>query len=279
MGRYRVLEQAIWLVVFACFMAGFLATVWYSSQQSPHAEHSYTANTNARSDASYAEKIEAVWKRTFEDPVAFYTLVLSIFTGSLAIISIVQIGFLIRAEETSRKTAQAAKDSADAARQEFISTHRPRIRIKHVFLTSEIWEKEEIEIKLIIVNIGDTPAHIIECCVCTAVLETASKLPARPEYGGMRFTPEREKLPSGKTYIFPKLSDSRVLSDADSSAIRNGSRRLYCYGFVEYLDVSEERRLKTTAFCRVLEPPASPVSYQDVGRFVKYDDPNYEYQD
>ena len=56
-----------------------------------------------------------IWDRTWSDPVAFYTFVLSIFTGLLAIIALIQIGFLIRSNKTARITAEAAKQSADAA--------------------------------------------------------------------------------------------------------------------------------------------------------------------
>ena len=60
-------------------------------------------------------ELAIIWDRTWSDPVAFYTFVLSIFTGLLAIIALIQIGFLIRSNKTARITAEAAKQSADAA--------------------------------------------------------------------------------------------------------------------------------------------------------------------
>ncbi len=56
-----------------------------------------------------------IWIRTWDDPVAFYTFILSIFTALLAIVSAFQIIFLIRADKTARITANAAKESSEAA--------------------------------------------------------------------------------------------------------------------------------------------------------------------
>lgn len=186
----------------------------------------------------------------------------------------------LRNVRAARASAEAAQASADAMRDEFMSTHRPRLRVKHVVLTSEIWDGEEIEIKLIIVNAGNTHARIIECSVVTVAVPKGRELPGRPEYPfNSRFKPAAETLPSGKTYIFPRLKRGHVLTDADNTGLRNGSLSLYRYGFVEYLDLGVSPRLKTTAFCRVLVVPMRPTSYVDIGRFVLHIDPDYEYAD
>ena len=51
---------------------------------------------NAQQPTAKHEPAESLWQRTFTDPVAFYTFVLAIFTGLLAVVSGVQISFLIR---------------------------------------------------------------------------------------------------------------------------------------------------------------------------------------
>ena len=60
-------------------------------------------------------KPTTIWERTWDDPVAFYTFVLGIFTALLAVVSAIQIGFLIEANKTARRAAEAADLSARAA--------------------------------------------------------------------------------------------------------------------------------------------------------------------
>src|SRR5437588_612464 len=44
---------------------------------------------------TFGEQLSLVWRRTWTDPVAFYTFVLAIFTGLLAIVSATQIWLLL----------------------------------------------------------------------------------------------------------------------------------------------------------------------------------------
>jgi hypothetical protein len=92
-----------------------------SSQEPPKIPYAQQSNaaTNAKSDdnkiaKSWGERLSAIWDRTLDDPVAFYTFVLAIFTAVLAIVAFTQIGFLIRSDKTARVAADAAKLSADA---------------------------------------------------------------------------------------------------------------------------------------------------------------------
>ncbi len=58
---------------------------------------------------------ETLWDKTTADPIALYTFWLAVFTSVLAIVSGIQIFFLINADKTARLSADAAKKSADAA--------------------------------------------------------------------------------------------------------------------------------------------------------------------
>jgi hypothetical protein len=58
-------------------------------------------------------------------------LVLAFFTGALVVVSAFQIGFLIRGERIATETAQAAKDSADVAKQALIAGQRAFISVSY----------------------------------------------------------------------------------------------------------------------------------------------------
>jgi len=62
------------------------------------------------------EDRKSFWERTTDDPVAAFTAALVLFTAVLAGVSMIQVRFLIRADETARIAATAAKRSADAVR-------------------------------------------------------------------------------------------------------------------------------------------------------------------
>ncbi len=63
------------------------------------------------------ERLSVIWDRTWDDPVAFYTFVLGIFTALVAIVSATQIIFLIRTDKVTRISANAAQKSAEALPQ------------------------------------------------------------------------------------------------------------------------------------------------------------------
>jgi hypothetical protein len=74
---------------------------------------------------SFRERLSIIWSRTWDDPVAFYTFVLGIFTAVLAVVAIAQIRFLIRADRTARIAALAADRSARTAELSLMSLEIP----------------------------------------------------------------------------------------------------------------------------------------------------------
>jgi hypothetical protein len=173
------------------------------------------------------------------------------------------------------------KETVELGRDEFNATHRPRIRIKHLWLDGDIFTVDKITVSLIVVNHGDMSARYIRGEVTAAVVQNGHLLPAKPFFAGvMVFTTTVEELPSGITLEFAKLIAHDKLSTADWISLRNGKSSLYCYGYVDYLDAAN--RLRRTTFCRVLRPtdPNARLSSENA-RFAKLDpeDKDYEYQD
>jgi hypothetical protein len=76
---------------------------------------------------TFRETLSIIWDKTWDDPVAFYTFVLSIFTALLAVVSGAQIAFLLRADKTARLSAEAAIQAATAL---------PKLERAYVFFSS-----------------------------------------------------------------------------------------------------------------------------------------------
>src|ERR1019366_4302291 len=76
------------------------------------------------------------------------------------------------------------------ADEEFVATHPPRIRIKHIWLDENIWDGQEIKIKIRIVNVGKTLAQVLEGQVRVLVREADRMLPNWPKMPEpLRFVP------------------------------------------------------------------------------------------
>jgi hypothetical protein len=94
-------------------------------------------------------------KEESDEALAYYTLWLMSFTGVLAFATIgLGIATLFLYE--------AANRANDLNLQNFVSVHRPRMRLKHAwFVDQKAWRLDgPLEITLDMVNIGNTPARI-----------------------------------------------------------------------------------------------------------------------
>jgi hypothetical protein len=189
------------------------------------------------------------------------------------------------------KLWEASERQINLARDEFISSHRPKIRIKHIWFASQDGQSsiEKLEsgkpvvVRIDIVNIGGTTAFLSLFNFMIRVLTPSQRLPQRPPYNEPN-TPKIGVWPfrvnSGITFT-QHLSDGTILSSQDIQDIRSGIKHLFVFGTVEYWDdESRPSRFRQTGFCRRLDfelpLPARP---EDNGRFRKVKDPDYEYQD
>jgi hypothetical protein len=108
-------RTALLWVIFAALM-GFAAggTVVWSSQPPPSAQQNSTSDQRSENKGdAHGTKTQSLWVPI--DSVGLYTLVLCVFTGILATVSIFQGVMLLRSDKTARIAANAAKQSADAA--------------------------------------------------------------------------------------------------------------------------------------------------------------------
>jgi hypothetical protein len=112
------------IAVMALLLCGALGFGWLDGalQQSHLPKHNQTAQQPKKETTSNGNK-SSIWKPN--DPISLYTLVLALFSGILVAVSVVQICYLGRADETSRIAAKAAEKSANA----IAITERPYIFI------------------------------------------------------------------------------------------------------------------------------------------------------
>jgi hypothetical protein len=166
------------------------------------------------------------------------------------------------------------KRSTGVAEDNYLATHRPQIRVKHLFLRSDIWTGKPIIAALVFANIGSTKAIIISVRGGSKIVRSDEMLPAYPPLGPS-LTPEPDKrcVPPGQLVEISHNEFGAAISEPNATAIRDRSAMLYCFGGVEYKDSHE--RIRTTNFCyRLVNAATSNPRFQ-----VYRDDPDYEYQD
>jgi hypothetical protein len=162
--------------------------------------------------------------------------------------------------------------------EEFNATHRPKIRLKHLWLTTDIWEGEMVQATAVFVNTGMAPAILLELNFGTYIIKSGRMLPTDPNWIKKCTAPLATHAPlgAGISLEIKGLNDGRVLKDADNVALRKNERLLYFAGAIEYRD--RQGAIRKTAFCRVLKLDENANAGQR-GRFLPVEDKDYEYRD
>jgi hypothetical protein len=206
-----------------------------------------------------------------------FTVFLAVFTGRLW--------------WSTDKLWRQTKESVDLARNEFLSSHRPELRLKLIWLASADGQRFDprleggrpITVRLDIVNIGRNAALVYCTNFVAIVLPFGQRLPQRPPYNDeathqfFKTYLGNFRLESGITLQTHATDTRHPPTIEDIREIREGTRRLYCVGVIEYSD--DAGRPRQTAFCRYLTFGSYPPGPRDAGRFQKEKDPDYEYQD
>jgi len=145
---------AVGIVAFFAVAAVLRCSAIHVPQQrDQQGDKSAPAETKAVTNQE--DSSESFWRRTTNDPVSLYTGVLALLTAILVIVAIVQIRFLIRADDTSTIAANAALASANAA----ISAQRPWVPVQ-IVVDGPITLTDAgmvINLSALIENIGATP--------------------------------------------------------------------------------------------------------------------------
>lgn len=166
----------------------------------------------------------------------------------------------------------SGQDQIKLARDEFLSTHRPKIRIKHVWLISEMLVYDEpFTVRVVCVNRGRSDAFMVDYNIGFFVVRRGRGIPVDPQIPTVLIS---GKLPSGISLPFPDISHQ--ITHDEEIGIRNQMADLFCLGSVHYKDGAG--RIRTTGFCRKLDLTSSILR---VGRmtFRPVEDSEFEYTD
>ncbi len=179
----------------------------------------------------------------------------------------------------SLKQDLRTQESIRLARDEFLSTHRPKVRIKHLWLTEDIWNGQPITVNLGIVNNGTAEATLNIIGIRFVIVRVGRPIPFDPVIPNIpNLNVAGQKLPVGVWWSYTNIKNGTQVTVAESADIQSGNSELYCIGFVSYYDGAKNMRI--TGFCRVLTLPPIQVSRTiENCRFRKFDDPDYEYED
>ena len=132
-------SQGILVLAVLAIILSTLSIAFYSSPQPDGPKEQQTAAEQNPEQQEQKKSIppSTFWNFLFPDSISVFTFWLVIATLALAVVAVLQIGFLGRQEQISATTAQAAKDSADAAiegnrvsRAAMIADQRPWVSLE-----------------------------------------------------------------------------------------------------------------------------------------------------
>jgi hypothetical protein len=215
-----------------------------------------------------------------------------ILTGVIAFATIAQAYIYWRQKNLMQEAliatttaANAARDSADAAKNSFIASYRPKLAVKFVSTVSEIDEVGQgISGDFLVFNTGGTRANLHRYY---SEIVFADSLPTRSKQyvEGLGEGPSDIVLHPGQSGVlkFPTggpqtldFDERRSIRDRQESAKANPSSgtnwawsNLFLIGWIGYIDDSNTPR--RAGFCRKYDFTAK--------RFVVDADPDYEYED
>jgi hypothetical protein len=183
------------------------------------------------------------WDKTADDPVAYFTFWLVVFTAVLSLVSTGQIFFLTRTDKSTRVAAQAARDAADAS----VGMERPFVYLEKLALDmSEFYDVDDTicrpHVYFLFKNYGRSPAFLVGVHLS---LYIGAALPDSPTYG--EGSDNTTVVEAGTTYEFTwKKLDFDPPLDKIWDVVA-GKARLWIYGVLVYEDFAgKEHR---TGFC------------------------------
>ena len=246
----------VWIILPLVIVAAVMSGAALFKVSVPPKEHQecLQAAQDANNKSPYCPTEETVLQRGMSDPVAYYTLWITLFTGMLAVIGIGQ-GIL-----SSQQIA--------LARDEFSATHRPKIVVHSVRYDPIFGESGDTELDrpaatVIFYNTGDSPT-IIESITYSI---TQRRFPL--ESG---INPRKQLVPRS-IEIASGIGDFiKLESEAEIRTIQlksDGASKHVLIGKVYYN--AKGGGLRQTGFCRVLERGTHGFSWEPV------DNPEYEY--
>jgi hypothetical protein len=223
LGRWR---QAAWIAAFACiaFGFGYGFEIWRASQQTHAPQYGYHSGQSQKEDNPTSGKGEghkSLWERTWEDPVAFFTLWIAIFTCVLAAST---IGLWIATILTLRHSRETAE------------------RQLRAYLTIEgggvlLLNGNTISANVKFRNTGQTPAYDVMTWAGVFVAARNSPFPVAPSV---------ENRGDAKSITGPgqdvNINRRTPITPAELDAVRATTMAIFFGSRIDYVDAFKEKR-------------------------------------
>jgi hypothetical protein len=248
------------LILGAMLLVYPLIKLIESPLPAPQTKANQRANKGAEDSGTKNEPSESVgqrlgfWERTFDDPIAFYTFVLAIFTGVLGTVSLIQLTFIFRADRTARITANAAMSSANTAVDTVDEMRRNSWHELRAYIVVTIGprkkptgEVDDSALTVACLNTGVTPAYMVNAHLNTHTMPPGYELPAGFEYpvkGSKTGDKSVGVLGHGQSMAFDFDIDLTEIGNA-----RAGYCEFFVYGHVAYQLFDRDGRIYYTRFC------------------------------
>jgi hypothetical protein len=260
-------------------------TLFASKEYSYGEEKSEPAYSEQQTGNEYTSRSSSTpnHRNATDEAIAEYTKWLAIFTLFLVLAT---IGLFISGErnvDVARRTANAAKQSADATRASVkLAEQTAEMQLRaYVFLDPEkIFENLSVAVgeqphgMLRVKNFGLTPAYKLIALHATAngpwPLPDDTDLTIQPTEEGAQIA-----APGAVTFWgFGPTPNGTVVTAEDFAAFRSGRHRFYVYGRITYEDAFGKPRY--TNFCLAIVPPQDPSSGAGFGiqRCKQHNDAN-----
>lgn len=178
------------------------------------------------------------------------------------------------AAEAARDAANETRKSVELARDDFIASHRPRLRIRNIIVEPPVVKDEHpmvfrpghvVRGRYFVANYGDSIANIIE--TYSQVYWTNVPLPmTRPYEEELATSGGGEKIQSGGARAYRFQSDRAISERESDDVLHGGNCQLYVMGWLEYTDIAGTRR--RTAFCQMYDAerrrfhPVKDIDYE-----------------
>jgi len=246
----------------ALALAGFVVFgVWgtwseWSSRGPPRQEADRAEHDQGHNDTAVIASIRAWVHDNRDDIGAVSTAVIAFFT--------------ITIWWSTRREAQLTRDAIALGNKEFISTHRPRLRVRKLRLIGV--QDHPIKVEYDVINVGVGIAKIVHHELRVTIKEPANRISL--DRGGTVIATSE----GGEGLVGKSLIGGRGFIDSFESDIQygdwyrfgeTGGYRLIFSGIFEYEDDNGVSRY--TEFNRTYDAKRD--------RFVRPDDPDYEYED
>lgn len=267
------------VVLLALIVAGATFSLHHDDQR-PSRQHEGGSEQQA-------EKVgppKSFMDRTLDDPTAFFTAALAFLTTILAGVGAVQIRYLVRADDTARMSANAARKAAEVAERTLVASNRAWLKVKPRIGSQPILigaERVDTSIEINFQNIGNAPAIRVDPQVwlLTWIMENTN---AHDEQIRRCAEARAVSHPSQNFTLFPgesfpeteglrgyELGVSIERKEVDFMAQRFGGQgyiMLYIGGAVTYSSASNPSvRHQTRFMFELRKADGSPIHLRDSG--------------